>query len=220
MKPFFNFLKAREDSGYQFKTVFDVGACKGEWSQEFKQHFPASEMVLFEANPAYKNDLDATGFKNFNCLLSDTEGKEVEFYNGTNTGDSYYKETTKFYDNQQAIRLPCFTLDSLTRQHALPVPNLLKIDTQGSELDIMAGYRDHLQQVDFIYIELPIITYNAGAPDIRDYLTFFKKNRFIPVELLDVHRGENILVQIDIMFVRDDVKTKYFGPTNWIRPFV
>lgn len=219
MNPFFNFLKALENAGYVFETVFDIGACKGEWSTIFKNHFPTSEMILFEANPAYKDELNATGFKNFNCVLSDTDGKHVDFYNGTNTGDSYYKETTKFYDNQTPIRLPCFTLETLARENALSVPNLIKIDTQGSELDILTGYQNQLDKVDFIFIELPIITYNKGAPSIQDYLDFFKKHKFIPVELLDVHRGENILVQIDIMFVRDDVKTKYFGPTNWIRPF-
>ncbi len=219
MHPMLDFLKAVEKAGYSFHTIYDIGACKGEWSREFKNYFPASKIILFEANPAYKDELDALGLHHFNCVLSNPGRKYVDFYNGTNTGDSYYKETTKVYDTQNTIRLPCFTLEDIVTENALPLPNFIKIDTQGSELDILSGFQKHLHQVDFIYAELPIVTYNAGAPNFQDYLDFFKENKFIPVDILEIHRGENIVVQLDIMFVRDTVKTRYFGPHNWIRPF-
>jgi Methyltransferase FkbM domain len=152
--------------------------------------------------------------------LSNPGREYVNFYNGSNTGDSYYKETTKHYDDQGSIRLPCVTLDALVKEHDLPLPNFIKLDTQGSELDILAGAESFLSSVDLIYTECPIVKYNHGAPNIQDYLDYFKRKRFIPVDILEIHRAENILLQIDIMFVSLQMKELFFGPNNFIRPLV
>ena len=205
----------------QIRTVYDIGACVGEWSKAVKAHaLKNADFILFEANPAYAPILAATGFPHFMNVLSNPGREYVEFYNGTNTGDSYYKETTKYYDEQSSIKLACTTLAQLVAQHQLPIPNFIKLDTQGSELDILAGAEAFLDQVDLIYTECPIVRYNAGAPDIQDYLDYFKARKFIPVRLLEAHHIENTLLQIDIMFMRYDAKEKFLGKNEYIRPWV
>ena len=220
MPNYIKFLAIIEAAGYKLKTVYDIGACRGGWSREFKASYPNAEIILFEANPSYKEALESSGFKFFNVVLSNPGREYVDFYNGTNTGDSYYKETTKHYDLQTSIRLPCKALDSVIKENNLPLPNFIKIDTQGSELDILTGSSSILDSVDFIYTECPIIRYNDGAPSIADYLDFFRNKNFIPFDIFEVHRAENILLQIDIMFVRSAIKEQYLEPSVYIRPLV
>ena len=179
-----NFLEFMKASGYSLKTAYDIGACHGDFSKEFRSHFQSTEVILFEANPAYRPVLMNSGFKFFNVALSNPGRDYVDFYNGTDTGDSYYKETTKHYDFKNSIRLPCKTLDSVIKENNLPIPNFIKIDTQGSELDILIGAESILDSVDFVYTECPIVRYNEGAPNIADYLDFFRCKNFIPVESL------------------------------------
>lgn len=214
------FLTDVQNAGLKINTVYDIGAYVGQWSREMKNTaLTDSEFVLFEANPAYEQVLSQSGFTSFcGTALSNPGRKSVLFYNGTNTGDSYYKETTTYYDKQGHIQLPCKTLDEVRETNNLAIPQFVKIDTQGSELDILAG-ASFLDQVDLIYIECPIIRYNKGAPNIQDYLDFFKSRMFIPVTLLEVHIHEATLVQIDIMFVRKETKERIFGPNISIRPF-
>lgn len=213
------FLEHMETLGYKTKIVYDIGACQAAWSKELKANFRNIEIILFEANPAYKTSLENSGFKFFNDVLSNPGREYVDFYNGTNTGDSYYKETTKYYDQQSSLRLPCKTLDKIIKENELPVPNFIKIDTQGSELDILKGAQSVIDQVDFIYTECPIIRYNEGAPNISEYLEFFRSKNFIPIDIFEIHRAENILLQIDIMFVRSVIKERYLGSSDFIRPF-
>lgn len=213
------FLAHMETLGYKTKVVYDIGACQAAWSKELKANFRNIEIILFEANPAYKTFLENSGFKFFNDVLSNPGREYADFYNGTNTGDSYYKETTKYYDQQSSIRLPCKTLDKIIEENELPVPNFIKIDTQGSELDILKGAQSIIDQVDFIYTECPIIRYNEGAPSISEYLEFFRSKNFIPIDIFEIHRAENILLQIDIMFVRSVIKERYLGSSDFIRPF-
>ena len=208
--------------GYNFETIYDIGAHIGNWS-DIVQKFalPSTTFVLFEANPAYQNILAKTSHQFFCGQVLSFEGrKTAKFYNGTNTGDSYYKETTRFYDNQSYIELPCITLDELVAKNNLPIPNLIKLDTQGSELDILDGASSIIDKVDFILTELPIVCYNRGAPDISTYLNYFKERKFLPFDIIESHRTENILIQMDILFVRSDFKEKFIQPTINIRPWI
>lgn len=217
-----NFLKQIQQAGLDIKTVYDIGAWNGGVSQHIKSNAcPSADFVLFEANPQYQGVLNSTGFKNYcGIALSNPGRTHVDFYNGTNTGDSYYKETTKHYDNQGTIKLPCITLDELIVRDNLPIPQFIKIDTQGSELDILSGAKSILDRVDLIYTELPIVCYNKGAPTIQDYLEFFKQHKFVPIDILEKHHAENMLIQMDIMFMRNETKEKFLGPNDFIRPFV
>jgi FkbM family methyltransferase len=215
-----NFLREITSRGLTIDTVYDVGAWRGDWSRVVRGSvLPDSEFVVFEANPAYKHDLENSGFKNFNVVLSNPGREYVDFYNGTNTGDSYYKETTHVYDNQGTIRLPCTTIDKLVEEHNLPIPNFIKLDTQGSELDILDGAKSIIDKVDLIYTELPFVCYNKGAPGLQDYIEYFKARKFVPMRICEVHHADSILIQMDIMFMKHETKVRLLGPETQIRPF-
>ena len=220
MNKLYDFLRGQKTAGLNLSTVFDIGAWQGGWSRDVKSNaLTDSNFILFEANPAYESTLAATGFQYFRTVLSNPGRQSVDFYNGTNTGDSYYKETTAFYDNQSSISLECQTLDGIVAKHNLPIPNFIKIDTQGSELDILSG-ASFLDRVDLIYTECPIICYNKGAPTIQDYLDFFRARNFVPIDIFEIHRGEETLMQIDIMFMRAEAKQQFLSPNVMIRPLV
>lgn len=219
MNNLLNFLRTLKSNGLHIQTVYDIGAHHGLWSKQIQQSvLHDSKFYLFEANPAYESILKSTNFP-YLCgtVLSNPGRTHVEFFNGSNTGDSYYKETTKSYDNQGFISLPCITLDTLVSQLQLPPPDFIKIDTQGSELDILNGASNLIGEVSLIYIECPIIKYNDGAPCIQDYLDFFKYKNFIPIDIFEIHRSEDTLLQIDILFMSKAAKFKYLSKNDFIR---
>lgn len=214
------FLRDMRVRGLGIKTVYDVGACVGRWTQMMKQGvlFDA-DFFMFEGNTAYKDMLIQQNHFVHIGVLSNPGREYVNFYNGGDTGDSYYKETTDHYDNRQSINLPCRTLDSVIEEHNLPLPQFLKIDTQGSELDILAGAEKVIQHTDLVYLECPIIEFNYQAPSISDYLNFMSSKGFCPIDIFEIHRAEEILLQIDIMFMKAETKDKLFGKNVHIRPF-
>ena len=213
-----DWLQGIQQIGLEINTVYDIGACVGDWSNEIQDEACLNaEFILFEANPAYNEILSDSGFRYFNTVLSNPGREYVEFFNGTNTGDSYYKENTAVYDDQSSIRLTCSTLDAIIKEYDLPIPNFIKLDTQGSELDILAGAESIVDRVDLMYVECPIIKYNIGAPGIQDYLDYFKSKDFVPVDLLETHQNENILLQVDIMFMKQKTKERILTPTQQVR---
>ena len=217
MQQLANLVYRLKENGMIFNNVFDIGACDGRWTRAMKTVIPEAQFHLFEANVHYLSDLVLTG-SNFYINVLSNEGREsVQFYPGCNTGDSYYKETTTWYDNMQPVTMPCTTLDKLVVDKKLPIPNLLKIDTQGSELDILSASKSLLGKTELFVCELSVIEYNNGAPKFSDYLDFFQSHEYIPVDLVEVHRAEDILLQLDIAFMLRSAKNQYLGEGKTIR---
>jgi FkbM family methyltransferase len=206
--------------GMPMNVVYDIGANNGSWSRVNKNGvLKDAEFILFEANKQHHESLCNTGFKFFNTVLSSPEKKTVTFFhrNSAGTGDSYYKEKTVLYQNDLGETHDCRTLDSIIEENNLPLPDFIKIDTQGSELDILNGGKKAVQNAGFILTECPIIEYNEGAPNIHEYLTFMKENDFVPIKLMENHMMDRILVQIDILFMKRELKEKYLGATTFVK---
>ena len=218
-----DYLKYIISKKMKIKTVYDVGAHNGEWSTAVQNlALPNSKFILFEANPMHEESLSESGFDFFNgTALSKPGVKSVEFFLGPGGhGDSYYKENTKFFDKCESITLPAITLDSVIKKENLPKPDFIKLDTQGSELDILNGAKSIFDTVKLIYVEIPILSYNKGAPTFQEYIDFFKSKNFVPIDIVDIGRMEDTLVQIDVLFMHKDAKNKIFNPNKMVNPFI
>ena len=199
-----------------------MGACRGIWTAQMKSSVLFdSDFFLFEANSQYEpylKDLNSKVPFVYNIeVLSSPDKEWVDFYKSGDTGDSYYKETTAHYDNSVPTRLITTTLDSIIKRQNLPLPDFIKIDTQGSELDIFLGGSSAVESAKMIYMECPIINYNDSAPRIGEYISYMTSKDFIPVDIFEIHRSEGVLLQIDIMFVKKLEHEKIFGRLDKIR---
>lgn len=213
-------LKRIIDKGLDIKVVYDIGAFIGDWTVSTKIVLPNAQFIMFEANGAcgpYLQKINVPFFAG--TALSSSDKKTVPFFNSLNSNSSYYKDTMTVYDKQESTVIPSITLDELFIKSNLPIPNLVKLDTQGSELDILSGASCITDNAELILIECPIVTCNYGAPNLGDYLTYFKKYRYIPLDIVQKHIGEDTLVQVDILFMKEKSKEKYLGPNKYFRAF-
>ena len=183
------------------RVVYDIGANDGEWSLEVRSKLPKAAFYLFEANPVHAPALDNTGLPYFIKVLS-SERRNVEFYSTGSRGDSYFRENSRHYDHVTPQSVEADTLDQIASGGRLPPPDFIKLDTQGSELDILRGAPRALSAAHLVLIECPITAYNLGAPKIGEYLAFMESSGFIPVELTDTHHANGALIQIDLLFSR------------------
>jgi FkbM family methyltransferase len=164
--------------------ILDIGANDGFWYLQNVNKYPLCEFTLIEANSKNEPKLKNLGVEYHIVCLSDSE-KEVDFYitkdNPTSTGASYYRENSNFFteENIEVLKMKTKTLDSLFPDKIF---DIIKIDVQGSELDIIRGGLRIFNNAKKIIIEVPIegIEYNIGAPkrsdyfDIMEELGFFK----------------------------------------------
>jgi hypothetical protein len=99
-------------------------------------------------------------------------------------------------------------LDSCVLKHKFPQPDWIKLDVQGSELDILAGGSKCFSFAQFVLCEVPLVPYNLGAPNLSEVLNIFLKEGFLPSCLVEIHHHakpsgpKSSICQLDIFFER------------------
>jgi len=197
--------------GLKIDVIYDIGAFRGEWSNFLSRtSLKNKKFYLFEANKENEKYLEKLSFKYFFGVLSDKK-KDVNFYSRISTGDSYLVEQTSFYkENIKSVIKKTITLDEIVKNKNLPFPDFIKIDTQGSELDILKGSQKSISKCSLIYLECPIIEYNLGAPNLNDYIKYLNSINFVPYDLCEIHKIDDVLIQIDILFIKKSKLNEFY----------
>ena len=167
-----NYLIKLKQSGFEPKVIYDIGACVTHWTLFAKRLWPDAKYILFDA--FRKVEFLWEGYDYFMGVLSDKDGETVKFYqnNFSPGGNSYYKEIGKnseiFYPEGQYVELPTFRLDTIVAQKGFPLPDFIKIDVQGSEIDIIKGAENTFKNAKRMIVELQNEEYNRGAPQANE----------------------------------------------------
>lgn len=191
-------------------VCIDVGANVGGWYQEAKAYWPNAKYLLIDANQACQSALEQLGVDYSITVLSDKE-KTVTFYTRkdapTCTGASCYLEKTEFYreDNRIGQSVQSRTLDEVCSDLILQGKKvLLKLDAQGSELDILQGGTVVLNHAQAVIMEVSFVEYNEGAPLCNQVDAFMLDKGFVAVGNLGdiVHPLNRNVIQQDVLYVR------------------
>jgi FkbM family methyltransferase len=190
---------------FEPKSILDIGANVGQFYNEIKNIFPNSYYYLIEGSESCEVVLETLNVDYSICLLSDSE-KEVDFYIRKNeprcTGNSIYRENTSFYDDDQILieKKQTKTLSNLLNNQKF---DLIKIDVQGSEIDIINGGLDIIKEAKGILMEVSLMEYNQNSPTKEFVYEYMDNLGFKPVELIGNinHPLTYELIQQDILFL-------------------
>ena len=195
-----NFYKKND---INFKKVLDIGAYKGEWKDLFQKIFPESDILMIEANKDKEDILKKKG-NYIIALLGSEDGKEVDYFKCTDdkidTGNSVYLENTsmKFNPEKRKTKKLSSLLDPNDKF------DLIKIDVQGSEIEVIEGGKSIIKNSNFLLVELSLQNYNEGAPKLLEVINKLNEYNFELIDIIDRNYRNNVLVQIDGIFKNKD----------------
>jgi len=199
-KKIINFFKKKLNN--KPLIVIDVGAHIGETIRLFNKNFNVENILAFEANPIVFKKLEKKikkiNHKNkinlFNLGLGDKEEKKdlsifndssSSTYNLIDVKTDYYKRKKKFLSLfsknilDKKISTNVLPLSKVNEMYELKNVDILKIDTEGYELNILKGiYKNHFDKIKYIYFEHHydlMIKKNYKYSDIK---IFLNKNNF------------------------------------------
>jgi FkbM family methyltransferase len=203
------------------QSYLDIGVCKGHAISFILEQLPSlTKIEMIEANELHRLDLENIS-KQFNIpfhieVLSD-EIKEVTFYldgrgaESTGPGNSYYLEDTPHYLNTPSEVRITNTLDNMYDDSF--IFDLIKMDTQGSELDIIKGGKNLISRTNAIILEENVFRYNFGAALHSEIKEYMESIGFVLAELLDeknrdILNSEGTQVkqrEIDTLYIRKEL---------------
>lgn len=205
--------------GFYPKHILDVGAHEGEWSTDARKIFPDSIFTLLEPQIEMKPFLDkfCSEAKNAKWILAGagSEVGEFPFTVAPNSDSSSFaisEDKAKEWGIDRRV-LPLVTLDSLCEQYSLPVPELVKIDAEGLDLDVMKGSQNLIGKTEIFFIEIPMFDFwpNQSFHSITEYM---REIGYEPYDITDINRrsSDDALALIELAFVKKNgIFREYHG---------
>ena len=182
-----NFLeKLSKDFYPENMIIYDIGSSVLHWTENASKIWKNSKIYVFDGMTEMKlfydeyNKQNNTNYDYNVGVLCDEDYKRISFYQNDELsgGNSYYKEIghknshTIFTENHIKHKIG-MKLETIVKNKKIPMPDLIKIDVQGAELDILKGSMNVINHAKFLIVELQHTEYNEGAPlcnQTRDFL--------------------------------------------------
>ena len=169
--------KMKNEFYFEPKVCYDIGSCVLHWTRHAERIWKNTKVILFDAyDPVevfYKNHRYHIG------VLANEDKKNVKYYQNDFLfgGNSIYKENNdKVFPASNYTVKTTKTLDTIVKEKNFPLPDLIKIDVQGSELDILKGATNVLSHATYLIVELQSVPYNRDAPLANVTIDYLEKN--------------------------------------------
>ena len=205
-------LEEVRDMGINPKAILDIGAHSGQFYGWAKRVWPNSFIWMVEANHLHERTLEnLIRFSNDAYLIAalGDEEREVTFYTRSDKphteGNSYYKEAN-YWDIPQLVqesKVKLQTLDKLFKDNT--TFDLIKVDTQGSELDILEGGKKLVSKSKAVILEVSFIEHNLGAPSDKETMDYMSGIGFEEKMSIGEHYDGDELVQKDLLFLNREL---------------
>lgn len=165
-------------NGFYPKRILDIGANVCQTADIMREVWPTADIMLFEGNENVEPLYIQKRF-NYQIKLLGSYNGFVNFYSTKwspiCSGNSIYREKSDTYNDENVIveKKPIYKLDD----SVVGIYDMIKIDTQGSELDIINGGLETFSKAKVVIAEVSLIDYNEGGctkQQIIDKLTELK----------------------------------------------
>lgn len=204
-------LRNLRRNGFRPTMAVDVGAYVGEWTQEARAIFPEMQVLMVEPQAEKANGLErlaaaSGGAVQFEPVLLGAQDTDRHTFYVNETVSSVLPE--HYETDAQKIEMPMRRLDVVLAERQCPPPNLIKLDTQGFELEVLRGAVEATSNpaLEVVQMEVSLIDVNVGAPLVRDVVAFMSNLDFDLYDITSLIRRptDDALWQIDALFARQD----------------
>lgn len=204
-------LDRARDLGLAPATVVDVGAAFGTFARECAAVFPAARYLLVEplseclpALQALTRELQRADV--FPCAAGPAAGERVLHVHPDLGGSSFFEEHEDSDVNGVPRVVAVETVDAIVARADAAGPFLVKVDTQGAELEVLAGAAATLQRTEMVIAEVSLFRFFAGGPLLHDVVAFMRSREFVVYDVAGHLRRplDGALAQLDLVFVRED----------------
>lgn len=217
-------------------VVFDIGAHFGNAAEFYLRMFnKGCNVYCFEPEPLALERLRQRFEENHQVTIHPVAlwkrrySSTKAFYVGGQSGEMssllqrpeagrrYYRHELK-----QRIRVKVDSVDEFCEEHNIPFIHVMKIDTQGTELDILRGAVNKLVEgaISLIYTEVQFVPLYQGGDNFAEICQFLSGYGY---ELFDIYNPMRSFVNrrlkvADVLFVSPQVVEKVLNdyPEEWL----
>lgn len=211
----FNAFTNLKNKGFNPKLIVDIGANHGTWTRQTLNVFPDAEYILIEPQEWLEKSIEDLKIKNKIKFFPLGLGNKIEvldFKINQSDDSSSFKPMNndiKGYEFIDSIPVQMKTLDSFLLDEKLPIPNLIKIDAEGLDLEVLEGALSVLGKTEVILLEASV--HQKSFPNsLIDVMKFMDDKGYELFDFTDLNRpfSDGLLWLLEVMFIK---KNSQFG---------
>jgi FkbM family methyltransferase len=205
-------LTQLKQSGLAPRWILDVGANNGQWSAIAKQVFPSANCCLIEPQIEMQADLDrfCQTYPGSQWILAGAGAEPGELLLTLwedHAGSSFLPpQQADLQQTGKQRSVEIVTIDALLAAGKLSMPDIVKLDIQGFELEALKGGSQLFGQVAAIILEVSLFEFLPGQPLIGEVIQFMGDRNYVVYDFPGFARRpyDRALGQCDICFVPKD----------------
>ncbi len=205
-------LERIRDIGFKPETVFDIGVATGTTGL-YKVFKPVAYMLvdpLEESEPFMSEICSRFAGSHYRVAAAASRPGELEIavHPGLSGSGAHLK------GDYPRRKTPAVTLDQLVDEHDLKGPFLVKVDVQGSELDVLEGLQRHADKAEVIILEASLWAdrKKMGAPTFAQTVAYMAGRGYVLYDISSIayRPRDGAAAELDLVFCRQDSKLREF----------
>jgi FkbM family methyltransferase len=206
--------------GHDRPMCFDIGANEGQTIRMLQRAFTEPTIHAFEPSEATFQKLKGEWFRrkvSFHPLALGSESAKREFINYRKSVLSSLlpldeNPSNRFRDTEVVSRqtVEVQTVDGFVAENKIHRIDLLKVDTQGSDLAVLQGSAATLARgaIGHVLVELNFVPMYAGQPAAHEITSYLSQHGFALIDFYQKERDRHALAWCTALFSRRDPKAR------------
>ena len=202
---FLNLIKM----GLNPKHIVDVGANHGTWTRETLKYFPDAYYTLLEPQewlkPSLQDLLDVNNKISFNGVGAGAESGSFSFtiLDRDDSCSFRYTEEEAKANGYKQVEIPIVTLNELMGKSNLPIPDIVKIDAEGLDIDVLKGADSLFGKTEVFMVEVGVFN-KVFDNSFLKMINFMDENGYRLFEITDLNRPfqPQVLWLVELAFIK------------------
>ena len=193
--------KENMDKNLNIKNIIDVGVANG--TDFLLKNYPKANYLFVEPYKKFHSNIENNLLKMYKGKLfkyAAHNKKELKNFYKLDVSSSIIKRKNIKYKAKPII-VKADRLDSILKKQKITKDSILKIDTEGNELNVLKGSTYILKKVNFLIIESRLKNVKTYNPN--ELISFIYRKNFIWDSIINVGYAKNGISYMDILFKKN-----------------
>jgi FkbM family methyltransferase len=206
-----NFYSILKQFQFYPKHIVDIGANHGTWTRETLRYFPDAHYTLIEPQewlkPSFQDLLDSNSKITYHPVGAGSENGSFKFtiVDRDDSCSFRYTEEEAKENGYKQVDIPIITLNDLVKTNGLPIPDIVKIDAEGLDIEVLKGASDLFGKTEVFMVEAGVVIKEFDNSFLK-MINFMDERGYRLFEITDLNRPFQLKVLwlVELVFVKKE----------------